>query len=75
MRYIQLALFLIVLAAIGVFAWQNRALTTISFLNWSLSAPLALLSVVIYLLGMISGWGLIAFFRRSIRQLPEPRRD
>ena len=39
MRYIQAVIFLIFLAAIGVFALQNRDVITVNFLTWNLSEP------------------------------------
>jgi lipopolysaccharide assembly protein A len=71
MRYLQAVVFLAVLLAIGMFAVQNRNVITVSFLSWSLSQPVALLSVVVYVLGMLSGWALLAFMRRSFRGATE----
>jgi lipopolysaccharide assembly protein A len=66
MRYLQAFVFLAFLLAIGVFAIQNRDVITVNFLNWKLSQPVALLSVLVYALGMLSGWTVVAFLRRSI---------
>jgi putative membrane protein len=75
MRYIQAVIFLAFLAAIGVFALQNRDVITVKFFTWSISQPVALVTVVVYLLGMLSGWTVVAFMRRSVRQISEhPRR-
>ena len=71
MRYIQAVIFLIFLAAIGVFAVQNSDVITVSFLTWKLSQPVALLTVVVYFLGMLSGWTVEAFVRRSFRRIAE----
>jgi putative membrane protein len=76
MRFILGFFLLLFLAAIGVFALQNTEAVTVSFLNWSLKAPFALTAIGIYLLGMLSGWTVVAFLRRSIRQVTtttEPR--
>ncbi|MDW7746389.1 lipopolysaccharide assembly protein LapA domain-containing protein [Halomonas sp.] len=43
---------------------QNIAMVEVRFLVWSLSLPLALLLVVIYLLGMVSGRSLMGVIRR-----------
>jgi len=66
MRYLQAFAFLTFLVAIGVFAVQNRDVITVNFLGWNLSQPVALLSIVVYVLGMLSGWTVVAFLRRSI---------
>jgi len=75
MRSIQAVILLVFLAAIGVFALQNRDVVTVRFLTWNLSEPVALVTVVVYFLGMLSGWTVVAFVRRSFRRITEhPRR-
>jgi uncharacterized integral membrane protein len=69
MRYLQALLFLALLVAIAVFAVQNTGIVTVNFLKWNLSQPVALLTVAIYFLGMLSGWTVMAFMRRSLRQV------
>jgi lipopolysaccharide assembly protein A len=71
MRYIQAVIFLVFLAAIGVFALQNRDVITVNFLTWNLSEPVALLTVVVYFLGMLSGWTVVAFVTGSFRRITE----
>ncbi len=71
MRYIQAVILLVFLAAIGVFALQNRNVITVSFFTWNLSEPVAFLTVVVYLLGMLSGWTVVAFVRGSFRRISE----
>ena len=68
----QITLLLAFLAAMAAFALQNNALVSVRFLGWGISAPMSLLSVGIYLLGMISGGAVVGFIRRSLRQVPEP---
>jgi uncharacterized integral membrane protein len=67
MRYFQAFLFLAFLFVIGVFAFQNRDVVTVNFLSWNLSQPVAILSVILYVLGMLSGWTVVAFLKRSYR--------
>ncbi len=71
MRYLQAVVFLAFLLAIGVFAVQNRNVITVNFWTWNLSQPVALLSVVVYVLGMLSGWTVVAFVRGSVRGVTE----
>jgi uncharacterized integral membrane protein len=62
MRWIHTGVIAGLLVAILIFAVQNFQSVTVSFLNFSLSAPLALQIVVIYLLGMATGssaWALM----------------
>ncbi len=71
MRYIQAVILLVFLAAIGVFALQNRNVITVNFLTWNLSEPVAFLTFVVYFLGMLSGWTVVAFMRGSFRRVRE----
>ncbi len=65
-RYLLAAVLLAFLGAVVVFAVQNTAAVTVRFLNWSATVPFALLAVVIYVAGMLSGWSVVSFVRRSI---------
>ena len=76
MRYLLAAMLVVFLGCLTVFAVQNTQQVTVRFLNWSLTAPFALLTVGVYLLGMISGWNVVAFLRQSIRGVSyEPPRQ
>ena len=52
MRWFHMALIAILAAAIVIFAMQNLQNVTVAFLNFRLSAPLAVLIAVVYVLGM-----------------------
>jgi putative membrane protein len=67
MRSVYLALLLLVLAAVVVFALQNNETVTLQFLDRSITCALPLLIVIVYLLGMVSGWTVIGLLRRSLR--------
>jgi lipopolysaccharide assembly protein A len=67
MRWIYLAVIVTVVAATLVFALQNLQRVTISFLGLSLSAPLAFLVIVIYLLGMATGGSAWALMRWALQ--------
>ena len=75
MRFIQAVLFLIFLGAVGLFAVQNMDVISVTFWTWKLTAPVALVIVAVYFLGMLSGWTVVAFIRRSIRRVSESPRD
>jgi lipopolysaccharide assembly protein A len=66
MRYVNGALSILLLLAVFVFALQNRASVDVSFLRWSFNSPKILLILGTYLLGMFSGWGLVALVKRAI---------
>ncbi len=63
MRWVYLVIVIVFVAAIVIFAVQNREMVTISFLGFSLRAPLALLTAIVYVLGAITGGSLFALLR------------
>jgi lipopolysaccharide assembly protein A len=65
MRWIYLAFIILFAVATLTFAVQNLEAATMSFLGFRVRAPLALLSIVFYLLGAATGGGLLALLRRS----------
>lgn len=68
MRAIQISLVTIVLGVLFVFAVQNTQVVTVRFLNWGVNSPVALIIVVVYLLGMLSGWKIVPAVGRLIRR-------
>ena len=60
MRSIQAVILLDFLGA-SVFALQNTDVDSANFLSWNGSEPIALLTVVFYLLGLLSGWTVVSF--------------
>ncbi len=75
MRFIQAILLLAFLGALGLFAFQNTEAITVSFWKWQTTGPVALLAIVAYLLGMLSGWTVVSFFTRSLQRVSEPSAD
>jgi putative membrane protein len=73
MRFIQAILLLVFLGAVGIFAVQNTNVISVRFLRWAISAPVALVTVAVYLLGMLTGWTVVAYVTRSLRRVSERR--
>jgi len=72
MRWINVIVVAMLVAAILLFAVQNFQITTVSFLNFQISAPLALLVAVVYLLGMVTGgsvWAMVRWAMEGTKQL------
>lgn len=67
MRWVYLIIIIVFVAAIVLFAVQNVQLTTISFLGFSIRAPLAVLAAVVYVLGALTGGSLFALVRATIQ--------
>jgi uncharacterized integral membrane protein len=68
-RFLQFLIFLTFLSVVGIFAVQNTDVLTFRFLNWSVTGPVALLAIVTYLVGMLSGWTVVSFAMRSMRRI------
>ena len=66
MRWVHLAVVILLALATLIFAVQNFQTVTIAFLRFSVSLPLALQAVIIYLLGMATGGSLFSLLRRSL---------
>lgn len=75
MRYLQTVLLILFLGVLLIFAGQNMRSVNITFLAWSVEMPLALLAILIYALGMLSGWTVLGFLRRSIRTVSARQHD
>jgi uncharacterized integral membrane protein len=67
MRWIYLIIIIVFALATFIFAVQNLAVVTVSFLSMNVAAPLALLVLIIYVLGAVTGSSLLALLRRSYR--------
>ncbi len=66
MRWVYLTMIIVFAAVTIIFAAQNFQTVTMSLLNFSIQMPLALLVVIIYFLGAITGGSLFALLRRSV---------
>ena len=66
MRWVHLAVVILFALATLIFAVQNFQTVTIAFLGFSVSLPLALQAVIIYLVGMATGGSLFSLLRRSL---------
>ena len=67
MRYVYLVVILLLTAAVLVFTFQNLASVTVTFMNSSVTLPLTLLVLTVYVLGMLTGGALWSLFRASYR--------
>lgn len=55
MRFVKSILLLLFIVAVVVFTTQNMEIVRVRFLNWHLEMPLAIASVLTYVIGAISG--------------------
>lgn len=73
MRWVYLAIVIVFVTAIVIFAFQNLGLVTMSFLGFSVSAPLAIVAAIVYVLGAFTGGSLFGLLRHSLRESKAPR--
>jgi predicted ribosomally synthesized peptide with SipW-like signal peptide len=69
MRFLCFVFLVLFLAAVGVFAYFNQQDVTLQVFNWTVTASVALVIGVAYLLGMLSGWTVYGMLRRSLREV------
>ncbi len=67
MRWIYVAVIVLFALATFVFALQNLEVVTMSLPRFQVRAPLALVTIVVYLLGALTGGSLLALLRRSYK--------
>lgn len=68
MRTLSMVVLILFAAALALFCVQNMAEgVKVAYLKWQLTAPLPMLALLIYLLGMLSGWAVVGFLRKTIR--------
>ena len=64
MKYVTGTLVVLLLILVVVFSVQNLEATEVSFLFWSVSISKVFLIIGTYVLGMLSGWGLVELVKR-----------
>lgn len=67
MRYLYVALIACFTAAVLLFKFQNIQSVTVTLLSASVTLPLSVLVIGVYLLGMVSGTMLLSVLRRWMR--------
>lgn len=68
MRYVYLALIILLTAVVLVFTGQNLSQVTVSFLSMRATLPLSLLVIVAYVFGMFTGSSLLMLIRTWLRR-------
>jgi len=66
-RTLSMLVLILFAATVGLFCAQNLVDVKLTYLKWQLTAPLPMLALLIYLLGMVSGWAVVGFLRKTIR--------
>ena len=68
MRYVIGVVVGVLLLAILIFAVQNLAAVDVSFLVWSINIPKVVVILGSYVLGMVTGWGLVEVIKLAVRE-------
>lgn len=63
MRFVYVALVVLITLAVVIFNVQNIGIVTVSFLAMNLTLPLSILVIFVYLLGMLTGGAAISLIR------------
>jgi uncharacterized membrane protein YciS (DUF1049 family) len=71
MRLVYLLLLVLIVAAVVLFAMQNHERVTLTYLDRSVTLYLPLLITIVYLLGMVSGWTVVGFLKRSLQRVTQ----
>ena len=74
MRFLSGVFLIVLVAVLGLLAYENNRDTTLNAWTWNLDVPLPLLIGGVYLLGMVSGWWLVGLMKRSWQRVTEPDR-
>ena len=67
MRVLYFSVLVIIMAALAIFAYQNNESVTLQYFRRSITLPMSMLIAAVYVLGMLSGWTVVGFLRRSWR--------
>jgi uncharacterized integral membrane protein len=65
MRWVYLVLLLVIVAMVVVFIAENRENETVTFFNQRITAPLSVIFLAVYFLGMWSGGTVVGFLKRA----------
>jgi putative membrane protein len=67
-RYVYLAIIILLAGIAGLFKLQNLEAVTVSFLSASVTLPASLLVLLAYVLGMLTGSAVFALLRDLTRR-------
>lgn len=68
MRYVYIALIVLLTAVVVLFQFQNLTAVTISLFSLSITMPASLMVFAVYALGMVTGGALLSLLRTWINR-------
>lgn len=73
MRYVYIALIVVLAAVVVLFKVQNFDTATVTLFSMSVTMPVSVLVFGVYAMGMVTGGSLLALVRRAVRGAKAPR--
>ena len=74
MRFGYIALAVLLTAAVLLFKFQNLNVVTVTLLTMSLTLPVSIFTLLVYVLGMMTGGALMGFMRSVYKGTTQGRR-
>jgi uncharacterized integral membrane protein len=71
-RWVHITVIAVLALVTLIFFLQNFQLVTFGFLGLSLTLPLAIIIIIFYVLGLVSGGSLISMVRWAVRGVQQP---
>jgi len=71
MRFLSFVFLIGFLALLGYFAYENSQAVTLTVFGYTQTLPVPLVALVLYLLGMFSGWFVVGMLKRSWQRVTE----
>ena len=75
MRYLNIALVILIALVIVTFMFQNSGSVTTSLFSSSMTLPLSVFTLRVYFLGMLTGGMVISVIRSTVRGATKPKTD
>jgi lipopolysaccharide assembly protein A len=73
MRFVYIALVVLLTAAVLLFKFQNLSSVTLSFLSMNVTLPVSVMVIGVYVLGMVTGGALLSLVRGWVRGAMPPK--
>jgi uncharacterized integral membrane protein len=73
MRFVYIALVVLLTAAVLLFKFQNLSSVTLSFLSMNVTLPVSVMVIGVYVLGMVTGGALVSLVRSWVRGAMPPK--
>ena len=74
MRYVYIAMAVLLTAAVLLFQFQNLDTVTVTLLSIKLTLPVSIYTLMVYVLGMLTGGAMMGFMRTVYKGATQGRR-